>query len=89
MISALSGRQVNEEGFRQGLTVRVLQARTVLRTLSFSGAPLTEPSWSLVGMSDDRECIKAALRGELPRVGWRRCILHFQHSFLAYVWALG
>jgi putative transposase len=36
-------------------------------------------------ISDEHEGIKAAVSGELPGVGWQRCIVHFERNVLAHV----
>jgi putative transposase len=36
-------------------------------------------------VSDDPEGIKSTLAGELPGVGWQRCVVHFERSMLSHV----
>ena len=36
-------------------------------------------------VSDDHEGIKAAVFGELPGVGWQRCVVHFERNVLSHV----
>ena len=36
-------------------------------------------------ISDDHEGIKGAVAGELPRVGWQRCVVHFERNVLCHV----
>src|SRR3712207_329347 len=36
-------------------------------------------------ISDDHEGIKAAVAGELPGVGWQRCVVHFERNLLSHV----
>ena len=36
-------------------------------------------------VSDDHEGIKSAVAGELPGVGWQRCVVHFERNVLAHV----
>lgn len=36
-------------------------------------------------VSDDHEGIKSALAGELPGVGWQRCVVHFERNALSHV----
>ena len=36
-------------------------------------------------VSDDHEGIKAAVAGELPGVGWQRCVVHFERNVLSHV----
>jgi transposase-like protein len=36
-------------------------------------------------VSDDPEGIKSTLAGELPGVGWQRCVVHFERSVLSHV----
>jgi len=38
-----------------------------------------------MGVSDDPEGIKSTLAGELPGVGWQRCVVHFERSVLSHV----
>ena len=36
-------------------------------------------------VSDDHEGIRAAVFGELPGVGWQRCVVHFERNVLSHV----
>jgi transposase-like protein len=36
-------------------------------------------------ISDDHEGIKSAVTGELPGVGWQRCVVHFERNVLSSV----
>jgi Transposase, Mutator family len=36
-------------------------------------------------VSDDHEGIKTAAAGELPGVGWQRCVVHFERNVLSHV----
>jgi transposase-like protein len=38
-------------------------------------------------ISDDHEGIRAAVSGELPGVGWQRCVVHFERNVLLHVLA--
>jgi len=77
---------VDEEGFREVLAVEVAGSEkgaayaSMLRDLldrGLSGVRLV--------VSDDHEGIKAAVRGELPRVDWQRCLVHFERNVLSHV----
>ncbi len=78
---------VDEEGFREVLAVEVAATEkgvaydaSLLRGLldrGLSGVRLV--------VSDDHEGIKAAVFGELPRVGWQRCVVHFERNVLSHV----
>ncbi len=77
---------VDEEGFREVLAVEVAGSEkgpayaSLLRGLldrGLSGVRLV--------VSDDHEGIKAAVAGELPGVGWQRCVVHFERNVLAHV----
>ena len=77
---------VDEEGFREVLAIEVAGSEkgaayaSLLRDLIDRG---------LKGMrlvvSDDHEGIKAAVAGELPGVGWQRCVVHFERNVLSHV----
>ena len=77
---------VDEEGFREVLAVEVAGSEkgaayaSLLRGLldrGLKGVRLT--------ISDDHEGIKAAVFGELPGVGWQRCVVHFERNVLSHV----
>lgn len=77
---------VDEEGFREVLAVEVAGSEkgaaytSMLRGLvdrGLSGVQLV--------VSDDHEGIKAAVAGELPGVGWQRCVVHFERNVLSHV----
>jgi transposase-like protein len=77
---------VDEEGFREVLAVEVAGSEksaayaSLLRGLldrGLSGVRLV--------VSDDHEGIKVAVAGELPGVGWQRCVVHFERNVLAHV----
>jgi putative transposase len=36
-------------------------------------------------VSDDHEGIRSTVAGELPGVGWQRCVVHFERSVLSHV----
>jgi putative transposase len=77
---------VDEEGFREVLAVEVASGEksaayaSLLRGLldrGLSGVRLV--------VSDEHEGIKAAVFGELPRVQWQRCVVHFERNVLSHV----
>jgi putative transposase len=77
---------VDEEGFREVLAAEVAGEEkgaayaSLLRDLidrGLSGVHLV--------VSDDHEGIKAAVAGELPGVGWQRCVVHFERNVLSHV----
>jgi putative transposase len=77
---------VDEEGFREVLTVEVAGSEkgaayaSMLRGLvdrGLSGVQLV--------VSEDHEGIKAAVAGELPGAGWQRCAVHFERNVLSHV----
>ena len=77
---------VDEEGFREVLAVEVAGAE--------KGAAYTSLLRGLIDRglrgvrlvtSDDHEGIKTAVAGELPGVGWQRCVVHFERNVLAHV----
>lgn len=77
---------VDEEGFREVLAIEVAGSEkgaayvSLLRGLldrGLSGVRLV--------VSDDHESIKAAVAGELPGVGWQRCVVHFERNVLSHV----
>jgi putative transposase len=77
---------VDEGGFREVLAVEVAGSEkgaayaSLLRGLldrGLSGVRLV--------ISDDHEGIKAAVAGELPGVGWQRCVVHFERNVLSDV----
>ena len=77
---------VDEEGFREVLAIEVAGSEkgaayaSLLRGLvdrGLSGVKLV--------ISDDHEGIKVAVAGELPGVGWQRCVVHFERNVLSHV----
>jgi putative transposase len=77
---------VDKEGLREVLAVEVAGSEkgvayaSLLRGLldrGLSGVRLV--------VSDDHEGIKSAVAGELPGVGWQRCVVHFERNVLAHV----
>ena len=77
---------VDEEGFREVLAAEVAGEEkgaayaSLLRDLidrGLSGVRLV--------VSDDPKGIKAAVAGELPGVGWQRCVVHFERNVLSHV----
>ena len=81
---------VDEEGFREVLAVEVAGTdkgaayASLLRGLIDRGLKGVK-----LVVSDDHEGIKAAVFGELPGVGWQRCVVHFERNVLAHVPANG
>ena len=77
---------VDEEGFREVLAVEVAGSEkgaayaSLLRGLLDRGLRGVR-----LVVSDDHEGIKAAVAGELPRVGWQRCVVHFERNVLSHV----
>lgn len=77
---------VDEEGFREVLAVDVAGAEkgaayaSLLRGLMDRGLEGVK-----LVVSDDHEGIKAAVSGELPGVGWQRCVAHFERNVLAHL----
>lgn len=77
---------VDEEGFREVLAVEVAGSEksaayaSLLRGLADRGL-----SGVRLVISDDHEGIKAAVAGELPGVGWQRCVVHFERNVLSHV----
>jgi transposase-like protein len=77
---------VDEEGFREVLAVEVAGSEkgaayaSLLRGLLDRGLKGVK-----LVVSDDHEGIKAAVAGELPGVGWQRCVVHFERNVLAHV----
>jgi len=77
---------VDEEGFREVLAVEVAGSEkgaayaSLLRGLIDRGLKGVK-----LVVSDDHEGIKAAVAGELPRVGWQRCVVHFERNVLSCV----
>jgi transposase-like protein len=77
---------VDEEGFREVLAVEVAGSEkgaayaSLLRGLSDRGLRGVR-----LVVSDDHEGIKAAVAGELPGVGWQRCVVHFERNVLSHV----
>jgi putative transposase len=77
---------VDEEGFREVLAVEVAGSEkgaayaSLLRGLIDRGLHGVR-----LVISDDHEGIKAAVAGELPGVGWQRCVVHFERNVLSHV----
>jgi putative transposase len=77
---------VDEEGFREVLAVEVAGSEkgaayaSLLRGLVDRGLKGVK-----LVVSDDHEGIKSAVAGELPGVGWQRCVVHFERNVLSHV----
>ena len=77
---------VDEEGFREVLAVEVAGSEkgaayaSLLRGLLDRGLRGVR-----LVVSDDHEGIKVAVAGELPGVGWQRCVVHFERNVLSCV----
>ena len=77
---------VDEEGFREVLAVEVAATEksaayaSLLRGLLDRGLKGVR-----LVISDDHEGIKAGVSGELPGVGWQRCVVHFERNVLSHV----
>jgi putative transposase len=77
---------VDEEGFREILAVEVAGSEksvayaSLLRGLLDRGLKGVQ-----LVVSDDHEGIKTAVAGELPGVGWQRCVVHFERNVLSHV----
>ncbi len=77
---------VDEEGFREVLAVEVAGTEkgaaysSLLRGLVDRGLKGVR-----LVISDDHEGIKSAVAGELPGVGWQRCVVHFERNVLSHV----
>ncbi len=77
---------VDEEGFREVLTVEVAGSEkgaayaSLLRGLIDRGLHGVR-----LVVSDDHEGIKAAVFGELPGVDWQRCVVHLERNVLCHV----
>ena len=77
---------VDEEGFREVLAVEVAGTEkgaayaSLLRGLLDRGLKGVK-----LVISDDHEGIKTAVAGELPGVGWQRCVVHFERNVLSHV----
>ena len=77
---------VDKEGFREVLAVEVAGTEkaaayaSLLRGLVDRGLKGVR-----LVVSDDHEGIKAAVAGELPGVGWQRCVVHFERNVLSHV----
>ena len=77
---------VDEEGFRELLAVEVAGSEkgaayaSLLRGLLDRGLKGVK-----LVVSDDHEGIKNAVAGELPGVGWQRCVVHFERNVLSHV----
>jgi transposase-like protein len=77
---------VDEEGFREVLAVEVAGSEkgaayaSLLRGLLDRGLKGVK-----LVVSDEHEGIKAAVAGELPGVGWQRCVVHFERNVLSHV----
>jgi len=77
---------VDEEGFRELLAIEVAGSEkgaayaSLLRGLVDRGLKGVK-----LVVSDDHEGIKVAVAGELPGVGWQRCVVHFERNVLSHV----
>lgn len=77
---------VDEEGFREVLAIEVAGSEkgaayaSLLRGLLDRGLKGVR-----LVVSDDHEGIKSAVAGELPGVGWQRCVVHFERNVLSHV----
>ena len=77
---------VDEEGFREVLAIEVAGSEkgaayaSLLRGLLDRGLRGVK-----LVVSDDHEGIKTAVAGELPGVGWQRCVVHFERNVLSHV----
>jgi putative transposase len=77
---------VDEEGFREVLAVEVAGSEkgaayaSLVRGLIDRGLKGVK-----LVVSDDHEGIKTAVAGELPGVGWQRCVVHFERNVLSHV----
>ena len=77
---------VDEEGFREVLAIEVAGSEkgaayaSLLRGLVDRGLKGVKPM-----ISDDHEGIKVAVAGELPGVGWQRCVVHFERNVFSHV----
>ena len=77
---------VDEEGFREVLTVEVAGSEKGVAYASFLRELLDRGlSGVRLVISDDPKGIKAAVSGELPGVEWQRCVVHFQRNVLSHV----
>jgi transposase-like protein len=77
---------VDEEGFREVLAVEVAGSEKSEAYASLLRGLLDRGLWGVrLVISDDHEGIKAAVRGELPGVGWQRCVVHFERNVLSHV----
>ena len=77
---------VDEEGFREVLAVEVAGSEKSEAYASLLRGLLDRGLWGVrLVISDDHEGIKAAVRGELPGVGWQRCVIHFERNVLSHV----
>ncbi len=77
---------VDEEDFREVLAIEVAGSEkgaayaSLLRGLLDRGLKGVK-----LVVSDDHEGIKDAVAGELPGVGWQRCVVHFERNVLSHV----
>ena len=82
---------VDEEGFREVLAVEVAGTEkgaayaSLLRGLLDRGLLDRGLKGVRLAVSDDHEGIKAAVAGELPGVGWQRCVVHFERNVLSHM----
>jgi len=77
---------VDEEGFREVLAVEVAGSEKGAAYASLLRGLLDRGLWGVrLVVSDDHEGIKAAVAGELPGVGWQRCVVHFERNVLSHV----
>ena len=79
---------VDEEGFREVLAVEVAGSEKGAAYASLLRGLLDRGLYGVrLVISDDHEGIKAAVAGELPGVGWQRCVVHFERNVLSHVLA--
>ena len=77
---------VDEEGFREVLAIEVAGTEKSAAYVSLLRGLLDRGlSGVRLVVSDDHESIKAAVAGELPGVGWQRCVVHFERNVLSHV----
>jgi len=77
---------VDEEGFREVLAVEVAGSEKGVAYASLLRGLLDRGLRGVrLVVSDDHEGIKAAVAGELPGVGWQRCVVHFERNVLSHV----
>ena len=78
---------VDEEGFREVLAVEVAGTEKGAAYSSLLRGLVVDRGLKGVRLviSDDHEGIRSAVAGELPGVGWHRCVVHFERNVLSYV----